>query len=380
MPGSKANHKSTGKLARQLLFSEALHHKRPTSIAAEPHASPPPTQPTSMSDKEQSTTMEQILHKITAVSRRIEGMDASISSLTLETKSMRSDIAGFQSRVTGLEHRMGSLETQIATSRDRDQDLLYLRSKLTDLEDRSRRDNTRLLGISENEECTDIQTFLGSTLSKLASLDFDPPLEFQRAHRVGLKHSDTSLRPRPIIACLLRHNQTRQILQAARNHGPLRIGQYDIRITADYSKDTNERRKAFLALRPQLHQLEMKYGLFDPARMWVTKNEISKDFYNLEELSLFLDSLQHQPMDSISTSRPLDVTEDDEGGGILPLEPENESTTHYDTDTCQRGRDPERLARSHDDRSQVLNAVAVYTQLSERDKSRSHLKPTIVSP
>ncbi|KAJ1172241.1 hypothetical protein NDU88_004089 [Pleurodeles waltl] len=74
-------------------------------------------------------------------------MDAAITSLTLETKSMRSDIAGFQSRVTGLEQRMGSLETQAAASQARDQDLLYLRSKLTDMEDRSQRDNIRLLGI-----------------------------------------------------------------------------------------------------------------------------------------------------------------------------------------------------------------------------------------
>ncbi|KAJ1097116.1 hypothetical protein NDU88_002243 [Pleurodeles waltl] len=100
-----------------------------------------------MSDKEQSTTMERILQEITAVSHRIEGMDASITSLTLETKSMRSDIAGFQSRVTGLEQGMGSLETQEGASQDRDQDLLYFRSKLTDMKDRSRRDNIRLLGI-----------------------------------------------------------------------------------------------------------------------------------------------------------------------------------------------------------------------------------------
>ncbi|KAJ1158782.1 hypothetical protein NDU88_011455 [Pleurodeles waltl] len=192
-------------------------------------------------------------------------MDASISSLTLETKSMRPDIAGFQSRVTGLEHRMGTLEPQVATSEDRDQDLLYLRSKIKDMEDRSRRDNIRLFGIPENKEGTDIQAFLGPTLPKLTSLTFDPSLEFQRAHRVGPKHPDKTSRPRPIIACLLRHNQTRQILKAARSHGPFGIGQHDIRITAHYSKDTNERRKAFLALRPRLCQLEMKYGLFDPA-------------------------------------------------------------------------------------------------------------------
>ncbi|KAJ1186723.1 hypothetical protein NDU88_003504 [Pleurodeles waltl] len=140
------------------------------------------------------------------------------------------------------------------------------------MEDRSRRDNIRLLGIPENEEGTDMQAFLGSTLPKLTSLDFDPPLEFQRAHRVGPKLSDKSSRPQPIIACLLRHNQTRQILQAVQSHRPFRLGQHDIRITADYSKDTNESRKAFLALRPRLHQLEMKYGLFDHARILINVN------------------------------------------------------------------------------------------------------------
>ncbi|KAJ1139404.1 hypothetical protein NDU88_005777 [Pleurodeles waltl] len=175
MPGSKPNHKPASKPARQLLFSEALHHKRPTPASTGPHASPPPNEPTAMSAKEHSTTMEGILQEITTVSHRIEGMDASITSLTLETKSMRSDIAGFQSRVKGLEQRM---EAQATASQDRDQGLLYLRSKLTDMEDRSRRDNIQLLGIPENEEGTDMQAFLSSTLSKLTSLDFDPPLEF----------------------------------------------------------------------------------------------------------------------------------------------------------------------------------------------------------
>ncbi|KAJ1213551.1 hypothetical protein NDU88_001185 [Pleurodeles waltl] len=83
-------------------------------------------------------------------------MDASISSFTLETKSIRTDIASFHSQVTGLEHRLGTLETHMSTIQDRDQDLSYLRSKVTDLEDRSRRDNIRLLGIPENEDGPDV--------------------------------------------------------------------------------------------------------------------------------------------------------------------------------------------------------------------------------
>ncbi|KAJ1089769.1 hypothetical protein NDU88_002914 [Pleurodeles waltl] len=361
-----------------------VHHRRQRSATTQmpkptktnPQTSPPSNESTTMSDKDHSTTMDRILQEITTVSRRIEGMDASITLLTLETKSMRSDIAGFQSRVTGLEQHMGSLETQVNMSQEREQDFLYLRSKLTDMEDRSRRENIRLLGVPENEEGSDMQAFLSSTLPKMTLLDFDPPLEFQRAHRTGPKRSDNSSRPRPIIVCLLRHNQTRQILQVARTHGPFRIDQHEIRITADYSKETNERRKAFLALRPQLLQLETKYSLFDPARMWVTKNGVSEDFYKPDELRLFLDSFQSQPMDSISTDCMHGIVGDSEGAGTLHLGKEKTNTALYDSGASHRGRDIERLVRSYDDRGQVLHTVVTHTQLSERDKSRSPLKPT----
>ncbi|KAJ1217375.1 hypothetical protein NDU88_004969 [Pleurodeles waltl] len=307
-----------------------------------------------MAGGDQPVTIERILQEITAISRRIEGMDASISSLTLETKSIRTDIASFHSRVTGLDHRLGTLETQMSTIQDRDQDLSYLRSKVTDLEDRSRRDNIRLLGIPENEEGPDIQAFLSSVIPKLTSLSFDPPLEFQRAHRVGPKRSDGASRPWPIIACLLRHTQTRQILQTGRTHGPFRIDKFEVRITADYSKDTNERRKAFLTLRPRLRQLEMKYGLFDPARMWVTKNGVSRDFYNPKDLRLFLDSFQTQTKDPATPTRSQDTMEDD--GHIPSSGLEKGSTDRHDPDTFPRGRDLERLTRAHDDRGQVLHA------------------------
>ncbi|KAJ1137703.1 hypothetical protein NDU88_004101 [Pleurodeles waltl] len=233
-------------------WQRALHHKCLTPTKTNPQTSPPSNESTTMSDKDHSTTMDRIIQEITTVSRRIEGMDASITSPTIETKSMRSDIAGFQSRVTGLEQRMGSIETQVNMSQEREEDFLYLRSKLKDMEDRSWRDNILLFGIPENEEGSDMQAFLSSTLPKLTSLNFDPLLEFQRAYRTGPKRSDNSSRPHPIIACLLQHNQTRQILQVACTHGPFRIDQHEIRITADYSKETNERRKAFLALRPRL--------------------------------------------------------------------------------------------------------------------------------
>ncbi|KAJ1180582.1 hypothetical protein NDU88_005803 [Pleurodeles waltl] len=45
-------------------------------------------------------------------------------------------------------------------------------------------------------------------------------------------------------------------------------------------------------------------------------------------------------------------------------------------DSHPRGRDLERLMKSHDDRGQVLQALAMHTQIADRDRSRSPLKPT----
>ncbi|KAJ1117348.1 hypothetical protein NDU88_005548 [Pleurodeles waltl] len=77
-----------------------------------------------------------------------------------------------------------------------------------------------------------------------------------------------------------------------------------IRVTADVSKETSERKKAFLALRPRLRQLEIKFGPFEPARMWITKNNVSKDFHDTEDVHLFHDSLQTRPVDTATLLQP----------------------------------------------------------------------------
>ncbi|KAJ1130411.1 hypothetical protein NDU88_008764 [Pleurodeles waltl] len=151
MPGGKTVSKTLGRPARQLLFPEALRQQK------HPPAKDPPHPPhTSMVDDMQGATMDCILQEISAVSRKLEGMEGAMVSLTAETRSMHLDIAGFQSQVTGLDQRVTTVETQIAFWTDRDQELLHLRSKLIDLEDRSCRNNVRLLGFPEGIEGADM--------------------------------------------------------------------------------------------------------------------------------------------------------------------------------------------------------------------------------
>ncbi|KAJ1083096.1 hypothetical protein NDU88_003256 [Pleurodeles waltl] len=79
----------------------------------------------------------------------------------------------------------------------------------------------------------------------------------------------------------------------------------------------------------------MKYGLFDPPRMWATKNGVSKDFYNPKELRLFLDSFQSQPKDSTNSNRLHDIAGDDKGNGIFPSGKEKANTALYDADASK---------------------------------------------
>ncbi|KAJ1163772.1 hypothetical protein NDU88_004225 [Pleurodeles waltl] len=303
-----------------------------------------------------------------AVGHKLEGMDNALTALTTETRSMRLEIAGFQSQISGLDHRVAAVESQVVLQTERDQELLHPRRKLTDLEDRIRRNNVRFLGFPEGIEGTDILSYLRDTLPKLADITFAPPLEFQRAHRLGLKRQNGKDRPRPIIACFLRHGQVRQLLQISRRQGPLRLGPLEIRLSGDFSKETADRGRAFLSLRPPLRHLDVKFGLFEPARMRIAKNGESRTFYDPEDLKTFLDGLHDptQPMES-ATQPPQDTQNQTRGMGQPEIALDNNGRPTTDPQT--RGRDLERLTKSFDDRGQVLQAVAMHTQLSDRDKS-----------
>ncbi|KAJ1207983.1 hypothetical protein NDU88_003373 [Pleurodeles waltl] len=245
MPRDKTTGKASGKPAHQLLFSEALRQQKHSPVV-----DPLTPSHTNKAEDTQGASMDRILQETLVVGRKLEGMDNAMLALTAETRSMRLEIAGFQSQISGLDQRVTTVEAQAASWTNRDQELLHLRSRLTDLEDRSRRNNIRLLGILEGTEGTDIPSYLGDMLPKLTDSIFDPPLEFQRAHRLGPKRQDGKGRPRPIIACMLRHGQVCQLLQIAQTQGPLRLGTLEIRLSADFSRETAERRRVFLSLHP----------------------------------------------------------------------------------------------------------------------------------
>lgn len=68
------------------------------------------------------------------------------------------------------------MEDRLDTVQDRDQELLFLRRKLIDLEDHSRRDNIRFFGYPEAIEGSNAKAFLRDTLLKLMGSYLQPPI------------------------------------------------------------------------------------------------------------------------------------------------------------------------------------------------------------
>ncbi|KAJ1180984.1 hypothetical protein NDU88_006195 [Pleurodeles waltl] len=148
----------------------------------------PPSSAAQTANPHPADDTARILQEITAVGRRLEAMDLKISDLSAASTSIRADIARFQVTVTDFDNHLTTIENQIADLPAQDGEIQSLQIKITDLEDRRRRDNIRFFGIPEHKEGSDVKSFPTNVLPELTGLDFSPPLEFQRAHRIRPLH------------------------------------------------------------------------------------------------------------------------------------------------------------------------------------------------
>ncbi len=133
------------------------------------------------------------------------------------------------------------------------------------LEDRSWRNNVRLVNLPTGMEGDDPIGFLQKMLPKwIPELSERPcPIEIDRAHRVY--SNSNSPKPRSMIFRLLRYPDRQAILQGARKAKPTLPGGTSLEFYADYSPETAQKRKAFSAVRAKLHQKGAETFLIYPA-------------------------------------------------------------------------------------------------------------------
>ncbi len=226
--------------------------------------------------KEQQSTLDSV---VTSAVR-----DAVDSVLIPALRELRADIQATNNSVKELRAELEAIATAAKQTRDRVDSvqaaaredrrtvtdlrnrLEPLTEKMTDMEDRSRRNNVWLVGLPEGAEGSNAAGFLRVNLSKWIPSLRDRNIEIDRAHHVydGRKNSD---RPRTLIFRVLRWHDRSEILKGARQAYPVKGTQYNVTLLffPDFSPATTIRRKAFNPVLKKMTALGLQPFLTYPA-------------------------------------------------------------------------------------------------------------------
>ncbi len=170
-----------------------------------------------------------------------------------------------------------------------------LTEKMTDMEDRSRRNNVRLVGLPEGAEGSNAAGFLRVNLSKWIPSLRDRNIEIDRAHRVydGRKNSD---RPRTLIFRVLRWHDRSEILRGARQAYPVKCMQDNVTLLffPDFSPATTIRRKAFNPVLKKMTSLGLQPILIYPAEIKLRHKGEQRSFDSPQKAEDFISSLSQR--------------------------------------------------------------------------------------
>ena len=218
-----------------------------------------------------STETEAILKAIKdskdAVERKVEEVRVDVSLL-------RQDLRGVADRVTEAEARISTAEDEIIQLRTQVNQLIkssaILEDRAEDAENRSRRNNLRLVGIPEGIDTQDMTQliedwFRSWVLGEALTGNF----AVERAHRSLGARPPPGAPPRAIITRILNFRDRYTILRAARKAQDLRFQNSKIMIFPDYSRAVQSRRRSFEEVKQKLRTMNIQYMLLFPARLKV---------------------------------------------------------------------------------------------------------------
>ncbi len=180
--------------------------------------------------------LRELREDIQATNKSVKELRAEPEALASATKQIRDRVDSVQAAAREDRRAVTDLRNQLE----------QLTEKMTDMEDRNRRNNVRLVGLPEGAEGSDVAGFLRVNLYKWIPSLKGRNIEIDWAHRVydGGRGSD---RPRTLIFRVLRWHDRSEILKGARQAYPVKCTQDNVTLLffPDFSPATAAKRKSF---------------------------------------------------------------------------------------------------------------------------------------
>lgn len=162
--------------------------------------------------------------------------------------------------------------------------------KCMDLENRSRRQNLRIIGIAEGTEAGCPTRFVAEFFPEVLGAEhFDgSPVIIDRAHRSLAPKPRKGERPRAMVVRLHYYSDKEKILGLSRSKGRLLYKGTPVHIFPDMSPEVAKLRAAFNPVKARLRDVGLNYSLFYPARLTVTVDDSRHTFESPREAEDFL--------------------------------------------------------------------------------------------
>lgn len=256
------------------------------------------------------TTPESKMDEETATSDDTKTELASIKNLlkgiAADVNSMKTGMEKLQTTVESLGSRMSEAETRISDLEDANNgrgasidsalsSLKALQDKVTYLEDYSRRNNVRVMGIPEKAEGNDLRGFVLDILTEQLELDMNVGFEIERVHRVG--QSADKGRSRHVLIRFLRFSAREAVLAAARGKEAVVWEGKKLSFFQDLSQEVLQQRRKFDDVKKQLRGHRIPYSMQYPATLKFSVNNKWHSFTSPNAVATFLTSQVFTPGD-----------------------------------------------------------------------------------
>lgn len=166
-----------------------------------------------------------------------------------------------------------------------------LNDKITEMEDRSRRNNLRLVGLAESAEGSDPIGFLKANLPLWIPSLKGREIKIERAHRMYANERSDD-RPRTFIFKLLDYSDRQAILDGAREVFPISHDEQTLSFFPDYSAATGKKRKAFTDIKRKMIKSGLNAFLTYPAQLKVQFQRKTHVFKSPVEAEKFFFSIK----------------------------------------------------------------------------------------
>lgn len=256
--------------------------------------------------KSDGITMTQLVKEF---AKQRESLKEDVSTLIQESlvplqttvNALSESVNSVQQRLTAAETLAGdnfdkicALETAVEALTSQNAALL---DRIEDLENRSRRNNLRIINVPEGSEGVENTVNFMANLFMEITGDGDRPLfssapVLERAHRVGTKSDQDDQGhhppPRPFLVCFQSHQEKERILQWARQNTIIYRG-VTLRMYPDYSAALSRKRADFNGIKQAFYKKGVKFRLRYPAVLRVFHKGKTFNFNTPKEAQAYYD-------------------------------------------------------------------------------------------